>query len=77
MVLITTGGIGFIVLKELIEVFSKQKKLKNLGLHSKVVLITSFLLTAVGGIFFFYSEYLNALDKYTFWEKVSVAYFSL
>lgn len=75
MVLITTGGIGFIVLKELIEVFSKQKKIKNLGLHSKVVLMTSFLLTAVGAIFFFYSEYLNALDKYTFWEKVSVSLF--
>lgn len=75
MVLITTGGIGFIVIRELVEVFSNKKKMKNLGLHSKVVLMTSGVLTAVGAIFFFYSEYLNALDGYSFWEKVSVSLF--
>ncbi len=74
-ILVVSGGIGFIVLKELAEVFVKGKSLIRLGLHSKVVLITTFVLTLVGTLFFFFGEFLGALDSYTLWEKMQISLF--
>ena len=74
-ILITLGGLGFIVLKELEEVFFHGKKFVRMGLHSKVVLTTSIILTLTGTIFFFFGEFLNALDSYSLWEKAQIAFF--
>lgn len=53
--LITLGGIGFIVLNELFEFRNTRK----LSLHTKVVLITSFILLMIGTVGIFALEYSN------------------
>jgi trk system potassium uptake protein TrkH len=75
MTLITLGGIGFVALKELKEVVTTGKKLVRLGVHTKVVLTTSLILTFSGAVFIFFGEFLHALDSYTFWEKIQVSLF--
>lgn len=74
-VLITLGGLGFIVLKELKEVVTKGRKLVRLGLHSKIVIVTSIVLTVSGALFIFFGEFLNSIDSYTLWEKIQVSVF--
>ena len=74
-ILITLGGLGFIVLKELKEVIVNKKHLVRMSVHSKIVIITSFLLTAGGTIFIFFGEFLGALDGYTIWEQVQISLF--
>jgi trk system potassium uptake protein TrkH len=73
--LITAGGLGFIVLKELTAVITTKRKLSRIGMHSKVVLITSFGLTIVGALLFFFGEFLNALDSYSIWDKMQISLF--
>lgn len=75
MVLVTLGGLGFIVIKELKEVIVGGKSLIRLGLHSKVVLVTSIALTVGGAMFIFFGEFLHALDSYTVWEKIQISLF--
>ncbi|WP_223595468.1 TrkH family potassium uptake protein [Neobacillus bataviensis] len=53
--LITLGGIGFIVMNEVFEF----RKSKRLSLHSKVVIMTSLFLLAVGTIGIFFLELTN------------------
>ncbi|OFZ15313.1 MAG: hypothetical protein A2X86_07280 [Bdellovibrionales bacterium GWA2_49_15] len=73
--LVILGGLGFIVLRELREVFFRKKILMRISLHSKIVLtVTAFLLLA-GTLFIFFGEFLNALDDYTLFEKVQIAFF--
>lgn len=74
-VLITLGGLGFIVLKELKEVVIKGKSFARIALHSKVVLITSFFLTISGALFIFFGEFLYALDSYSLIDKVQISLF--
>lgn len=74
-VLIILGGLGFIVLKELTEVITKGKKLVRLGLHSKIVIVTTIFLTVGGTLFIFFGEFLNSLDSYTLWEKMQISFF--
>ena len=73
--LVTLGGLGFIVLKELEEVLFQGRKLIRLSIHSKVVLTTSIILTISGTILFFFGEFLNALSSYSLWEKIQIAFF--
>ena len=74
-VLVTAGGLGFIVISELKQVLFRKKSLVRIGLHSKVVLITSAFLTLAGCMIIFFWEFLHALDRYTLWEKMQVALF--
>jgi trk system potassium uptake protein len=53
--LITLGGIGFIVMNEVYEYHRTHK----LSLHTKVVLLTSLLLTGLGTIIIFFLEFNN------------------
>lgn len=53
--LIILGGIGFIVMSELYE----YRHTRRLSLHTKVVLLTSGLLVAVGAVLIFLLEYHN------------------
>jgi trk system potassium uptake protein TrkH len=75
MALITLGGLGFIVLKELREVMGGRRSWTRLTLHTKIVLITSAILLFGGAIFIFFSEFLHALDKYTLFDKIQVSFF--
>ncbi|KIL74401.1 TrkH family potassium uptake protein [Bacillus badius] len=53
--LIILGGIGFVVMNELYEYRQK----KQLSLHTKIVLVTTFLLVSVGAILIFLLELHN------------------
>ncbi|EQC52468.1 TrkH family potassium uptake protein [Bacteriovorax sp. DB6_IX] len=74
-VLIILGGIGFIALKELKELISREKTIVRLGMHTKIVLITTAVLIVGGSIFIFFGEFLGALDGYTLWEKIQISTF--
>lgn len=71
--LITLGGIGFIVLNELFEF----KKTRKLSLHTKVVLVTSFILLIIGTLGILGLEYSNAktLKPLSFFGKILGALF--
>ena len=73
--LATAGGLGFIVISELKQVLFRKKSLVRIGLHSKVVLITSLSLTLLGALIIFFWEFLHALDGYTLWEKMQISLF--
>ncbi|MFZ7944410.1 MULTISPECIES: TrkH family potassium uptake protein [Bacillaceae] len=71
--LITVGGIGFIVMNELFEYSSS----KRLSLHTKIVLVTSFLLLIGGTIGIFILEFTNekTLKPLSFSGKILGALF--
>ncbi|WP_123043506.1 TrkH family potassium uptake protein [Cohnella candidum] len=71
--LIFLGGIGFVVLADLVEYRTKRK----LSLHSKVALSMSGLLIAAGAVIIFIFEYTNSLTMgpLSFGEKVLAAFF--
>jgi trk system potassium uptake protein TrkH len=74
-ILIILGGLGFMVLREITDVFAGTRKLNQFTLHSKVVLTTTGVLLASGSIFIFFGEFLNTLDSYSLWEKMQIAFF--
>lgn len=55
MALIVIGGLGFMVIQELL----KEKHLRNLSVHTKIVLIVSAILIVGGAAIFFVLEYSN------------------
>jgi trk system potassium uptake protein TrkH len=73
--LITLGGLGFIVLRELVDVVTIRKSFVRVTLHTKIVLVTSLILTISGALFIFFGEFLNALDSFTLWEKIQISLF--
>jgi len=75
MILITLGGVGFIVLREITEVITKKRTILHFTLHTKIVLVTSIILTLSGAVFIFFSEFLNSLDPYNLWEKSLISLF--
>lgn len=75
MVLVTLGGLGFLVLKELSEIIYRKRRINRITLHTRIVLVTSFILTVFGAIFIFFSEFLGALDSYSLWGKMQTALF--
>ncbi|QSB10221.1 Trk family potassium uptake protein [Lysinibacillus fusiformis] len=66
--LITIGGLGFIVMNELYE----YRVTKRLSVHTKIVLVTTLLLTISGTILIFLFEYGNkkTLGPLSDWGKV-------
>ena len=74
-VMIFLGGLGFITLKEVKEIITRQRRLSNLSLNSKVVLTVSLSIIAVGTVFIFFSEFLNGLDGLNVWDKLQIALF--
>lgn len=73
--LVTLGGLGFIVLKELTIIATTKKKWNQVGLHTKIVVWTSAILTLAGTFIFFFGEFLNAIDDLSIWGKIQVSYF--
>lgn len=71
--LIITGGLGFIVWKDLYD----YSKTRTLYLHTKLVLIISASLIAFGTIFFFVSEHSNpdTMGSLSLFEKVNASLF--
>ena len=74
-ILIIFGGMGFIVLREVKQVVWLHKHPVDIGLHSKIVLITSFGLTVFGMLVFFFGEFLDSMDSFSFGQKLGNAFF--
>lgn len=74
-VLIILGGLGFIVLRELRSAIVEKKSFVRFGMHTKIVLITTFALIGSGTLFIFFGEFLHSLDGYSLWEKIQVSTF--
>jgi len=72
MILIITGGIGFIVWND---IYIHKFKFKNYQLHSKIVLITTLLLILVPAVSFFFLESNGEFKNLTFSQKITAAFF--
>lgn len=73
MLLITIGGIGFIVWDD---VSVNKFKFKKYSLHTKVVLLTSAILTFGGAILFFVTEYNNTMKDMNLYQRIITSLFS-
>lgn len=73
MLLIILGGLGFVVLSDLVEIRNPKRKL---SLHSKVVLSMSGILIVTGAVIIFIFEYSNGrtLGPLGFGEKLLAAF---
>ncbi|HCJ38173.1 MAG TPA: potassium uptake protein, partial [Erysipelotrichaceae bacterium] len=85
--LIITGGIGFRVVLDLYDTFNKERHHKSkfcfhrfvrqLHLHSKLVLVTTFILLISGTILFLAIEYKNmaTIGRMTLGQKLAASFF--
>ena len=73
--LIILGGIGFIVLKEIIEGGLRRNPPLRISLHSKVVLTTTVALIVLGTLFIFFIERDNSLLKFPLGKQILISYF--
>ncbi|TXT42073.1 MAG: trk system potassium uptake protein TrkH [Spirochaetes bacterium] len=73
MILITLGGIGFIVIKDLRKYLSGQRT--HLSFHSKIVLKTSLALVLIGTGAFFILEYQGAMKGFPLGERLLASLF--
>lgn len=69
------GGLGFIVLKECREILFRGRSLSRVTLHTRIVVVASFTLSLLGTLFFFFSEFLGALDGYSLIDKLQISFF--
>lgn len=75
--LIISGGIGFLVLRE-IKLLSWSKaggRRQCLSLHSRLVLVTSGALIGLGTILVLLMEWDNTLSQLSLWEKLLASFF--
>lgn len=82
MLLVFTGSIGFVVLRDFFAPAvireRKRKQWKSLTMGTQIALITSFVIIAVGTILFFFIEYDNTLaNKSTLFDKAFCAFFQV
>lgn len=85
MLLIISGGLGFIVWMDLFRVhqlkkqgdIAEEKVFSRLNLHSKIVLMTTGLLIVVGAVCVFAMEYTNpeTLGNLSFGDKILASFF--
>lgn len=71
MTLIVSGGLGFIVLKE---IFNKKRWL-DFSFHSKLVLTTTAILISLSATIMFFAEFSNAFLRFDFFEKFFASFF--
>jgi trk system potassium uptake protein TrkH len=70
--LVFFGGLGFTVMGEL----AAYPRARRLGLHTRLVLVTTCLLLVVGTIFFYFSEVNSSMKGYSPTERVLSAWFA-
>lgn len=76
--LIVLGGLGFLVLYNILRTKFWQRNLKTRGritLHSKIALVTTLLLIALGVIFFLAQEWGNTLKDLSLLDKITCSLF--
>ncbi len=70
MSLIFFGGIGFLVINEIHEYFiDKDRKMFRISLHTKIVLVTTFVLIISGFVAFWILEDGNSMAAFTYKER--------
>lgn len=77
-IVINIGGLGYLVLREIISGVRAKRKLKNYSLHAKVVLTISGILLTVGTIAMLIFEWNNpaTIEHMSFGNKLTNAFFS-
>ncbi len=73
--LIILGGIGFIVLKEMVGIGFRKNTPLRISLHSKVVFTTTAALITLGTLFMFFIERDGSLLTFPFGEQILISYF--
>ncbi len=73
--LVVIGGLGFLVIQEILQALRQRRRFTNFTLHSKIVIVTNLLLLAFGTTYLFFGEFLHAFAEYTFSQKLQVAFF--
>jgi trk system potassium uptake protein TrkH len=73
--LLTLGGIGFIVLKDVTQTIKNRRSFKTLSVHTKIVLSVHTMLIAFGTIYLFFGEFLHAFQDMTMWQRFQVSFF--
>ncbi|MBN2434921.1 MAG: hypothetical protein JXK07_06605 [Spirochaetes bacterium] len=71
---IVFGGIGFLVIHDVVNNLRK-KTIKKISVHTKIVLLTTILLILTGTIFFYNYEYNYILKNIPIGEKLTVSFF--
>ena len=75
-VLTVLGGIGFVVINELLQLKKSHKKLKFLSFHSKLALSSTAILIITGTAAILIMEWSNTLTDMNFPEKLTTSAFS-
>jgi len=76
--LIVSGGLGFLVLYNIITIKFWRSNLKTRGritLHTKIVLLATLLLVLVGTVFFMAQEWSNTLKNLPLTDKICCSFF--
>ncbi|MBU4304137.1 MAG: TrkH family potassium uptake protein [Candidatus Omnitrophica bacterium] len=75
--LIIFGGIGFIVVEDIWNKYVTGKRSKSLGLklHTKLVLVTSFILVIIGTLSIFFAESNCALKNMPLKKQILISFF--
>jgi len=75
--LIILGGLGFIVINDVIKVINLKfrKEPARLKVHTKLVLIVSIVLIIIGTLILFFFENKSLLCSYSIKEKLMISYF--
>lgn len=77
-VLIIAGGLGFMVIANIIGVVKSmcsKKSKRILSLHSKIVLLMTFVLITLGTVIFFFAEKDGAFSGMSFFKALNCAFF--
>lgn len=75
IVLLMAGGIGFAVMRDITSVIKARRSIRELTVHTKIVLSTHFALFFIGLIYLFFGEFLHAFQEMSMWERFQVALF--
>lgn len=73
--LIIFGGIGFSVIKDVLNLIKEKRPLRTLAVHTKIVLVANSALLALGTAYLFFGEFLHAFQDMSMWEKFQVSFF--
>ena len=73
MLLIIFGGLGFLVIKNVIQIITK--KTKHLYLHSKIVIFMTLTLIITGTAFVFFTERNRAFADFPLWKQITLSFF--
>lgn len=75
MGLVTFGGLGFSVIKDLTNAVKNRTSIRELSLHTKIVLTTHFSILIISTLYLFFSEFLNAFQDMGIWERFNISLF--